>query len=373
MEKDIQAAEQELESVKENALLKEEIGEDEIARIVAKWTGIPVTRMLEGEIQKLVQMPERLKDRVVGQNEAVQLVSNAILRNRAGLSDPARPIGSFIFLGPTGVGKTELVRSLAHYLFDDDKAMIRVDMSELMEKHAVARLIGAPPGYVGYEEGGQLTEQVRRRPYSVVLFDEIEKAHPDVFNMLLQILDDGRLTDGQGRTVSFKNTVIVMTSNIGTGMVDKNVIGFSVHGKDARNADTRKRLLDALRQHFRPEFLNRVDDIIVFNSLTREHLYEIVDIQLQNVAKLLKDRKVKLEVTPAVKDRIISEGYDPQYGARPMRRAIQRLIQDPLALKLITGEFADGDTILVKTKGGPVDTKGDEGELLFEKLVPLAA
>jgi ATP-dependent Clp protease ATP-binding subunit ClpB len=265
------------------------------------------------------------------------------------------------------------VRSLAHYLFDDDKAMIRVDMSELMEKHAVARLIGAPPGYVGYEEGGQLTEQVRRRPYSVVLFDEIEKAHPDVFNMLLQILDDGRLTDGQGRTVSFKNTVIVMTSNIGTGMVDKNVIGFSVHGKDARNADTRKRLLDALRQHFRPEFLNRVDDIIVFNSLTREHLYEIVDIQLQNVAKLLKDRKVKLEVTPAVKDRIISEGYDPQYGARPMRRAIQRLIQDPLALKLITGEFTDGDTILVKTKGGPVDTKGDEGELQFEKLVPLAA
>jgi ATP-dependent Clp protease ATP-binding subunit ClpB len=373
MEKDIQAAEQELEAVKENALLKEEIGEDEIARIVAKWTGIPVTRMLEGEIQKLVQMPERLKDRVVGQNEAVQLVSNAILRNRAGLSDPARPIGSFIFLGPTGVGKTELVRSLAHYLFDDDKAMIRVDMSELMEKHAVARLIGAPPGYVGYEEGGQLTEQVRRRPYSVVLFDEIEKAHPDVFNMLLQILDDGRLTDGQGRTVSFKNTVIVMTSNIGTGMVDKNVIGFSVHGKDARNADTRKRLLDALRQHFRPEFLNRVDDIIVFNSLTHEHLYQIVDIQLQNVAKLLKDRKVKLEVTPAVKDRIISEGYDPQYGARPMRRAIQRLIQDPLALKLITGEFAEGDTILVKTKGGPVDTKGDEGELQFEKLVPLAA
>jgi ATP-dependent Clp protease ATP-binding subunit ClpB len=373
MEKDIQAAEQELEAVKENALLKEEIGEDEIARIVAKWTGIPVTRMLEGEIQKLVQMPERLKDRVVGQNEAVQLVANAILRNRAGLSDPARPIGSFIFLGPTGVGKTELVRSLAHYLFDDDKAMIRVDMSELMEKHAVARLIGAPPGYVGYEEGGQLTEQVRRRPYSVVLFDEIEKAHPDVFNMLLQILDDGRLTDGQGRTVSFKNTVIVMTSNIGTGMVDKNVIGFSVHGKDARNADTRKRLLDALRQHFRPEFLNRVDDIIVFNSLTREHLYEIVDIQLQNVAKLLKDRKVKLEVTPAVKDRIISEGYDPQYGARPMRRAIQRLIQDPLALKLITGEFTEGDTILVKTKGGPVDTKGDEGELQFEKLVPLAA
>ena len=232
IEKDIQAAEQELEAVKEDALLKEEIGEDDIARIVAKWTGIPVTRMMEGEIQKLVQMPERLKDRVVGQDEAVRLVSNAILRNRAGLSDPNRPIGSFIFLGPTGVGKTELVRALAQYLFDDDKAMIRVDMSEYMEKHAVARMIGSPPGYVGYEEGGQLTEQVRRRPYSVVLFDEIEKAHPDVFNMLLQILDDGRLTDGQGRTVSFKNTVIVMTSNVGTGMVEKNTIGFSVHAKD---------------------------------------------------------------------------------------------------------------------------------------------
>ncbi len=303
IEKDIQAAEQELEAVKENALLKEEIGEDDIARIVAKWTGIPVARMMEGEIQKLVQMPERLKDRVVGQDEAVRLVSNAILRNRAGLSDPNRPIGSFIFLGPTGVGKTELVRALAQYLFDDDKAMIRVDMSEYMEKHAVARMIGAPPGYVGYEEGGQLTEQVRRRPYSVVLFDEIEKAHPDVFNMLLQILDDGRLTDGQGRTVSFKNTVIVMTSNVGTGMVEKNAIGFSVHGKDARNADTRKRLLDALRQHFRPEFLNRVDDIIVFNSLTREHLCGSSTSSCSNVAKLLKDRKVKLEVTPAAKDR----------------------------------------------------------------------
>ncbi len=366
IEKDIQAAEQELEAVKEHALLKEEIGEDDIARIVAKWTGIPVTRMMEGEIQKLVQMPERLKDRVIGQDEAVRLVSNAILRNRAGLSDPSRPIGSFIFLGPTGVGKTEVVRALAHYLFDDDKAMIRVDMSEYMEKHAVSRMVGSPPGYVGFEEGGQLTEQVRRRPYSVVLFDEIEKAHPDVFNMLLQILDDGRLTDGQGRLVSFKNTVIVMTSNIGTGMVEKNSIGFSVHGKDARNADTRKRLLDALRGSFRPEFLNRVDDIIVFNSLTREHLMQIVDIQLNTVAKLLKERKMKLEVTPAAKDRLISEGFDPQYGARPMRRAIQRLIQDPLALKLLNGEFLEGDTIRV-------DAKSQEGELAFEKLVPLAA
>jgi ATP-dependent Clp protease ATP-binding subunit ClpB len=320
--------------------------------------------MMEGEIQKLVHMPERLKDRVIGQDEAVRLVSNAILRNRAGLSDPQRPIGSFIFLGPTGVGKTELVRALAEYLFDDDKAMIRVDMSEYQEKHAVARMIGSPPGYVGYDEGGQLTEQIRRHPYSVILFDEIEKAHPDVFHTLLQILDDGRLTDGQGRTVSFKNTVVVMTSNIGTGMVEKNTIGFSVHGKDGRNEDTRKRLLEALRNQFRPEFLNRIDDIIVFNSLTREHLAQIVDIQLNNVGKRLKERKVKLEVTAAAKDAIIAEGYDPQYGARPMKRAIQRLISDTLAPRLINGDFLEGDTILV-------DATGNGNELSFNRLVPV--
>jgi ATP-dependent Clp protease ATP-binding subunit ClpB len=366
IEKDINEAEQALEAVKGSALLKEEIGEDDIARIVAKWTGIPVTRMMEGEIQKLVQMPERLQDRVIGQTEAIRLVSNAILRNRAGLSDPNRPIGSFIFLGPTGVGKTELVRALAQYLFDDDKAMIRVDMSEYQEKHAAARMIGAPPGYIGYDEGGQLTEQIRRRPYSVVLFDEIEKAHPDVFHTLLQILDDGRLTDGQGRTVSFKNTVIVMTSNIGTGMVERNTIGFSVHAKDKRHEDTSKRLLDALKQAFRPEFLNRVDDIIVFNTLTRENLTEIVDIQIGNVAKLLKDRKLKLEVTPAAKDVIIEEGYDPQYGARPMRRAVQRLIQDPLALRLINGDFHDGETILV-------DVAKEGGGLDIQSLTPVAA
>ncbi|HZT31295.1 MAG TPA: ATP-dependent chaperone ClpB [Bryobacteraceae bacterium] len=352
IEKDIQAAEQELEAVKEHALLKEEIDEQDIARIVAKWTGIPVARMLEGEIQKLVHMPERLKERVVGQEEAVRLVSNAILRNRAGLSDPNRPIGSFIFLGPTGVGKTELVRALAQFLFDDDKAMIRVDMSEYMEKHAAARMIGAPPGYVGYEEGGQLTEQVRRRPYSVVLFDEIEKAHPDVFNTLLQILDDGRLTDGQGRTVNFKNTVIVMTSNVGSGhFKEAGPIGFSVHARSG-NENLRGRLLEALRQTFRPEFLNRVDDIIVFNSLTRDHLAQIVDLQLVRVAGLLQDRGLRLEVTPAAKDLLISEGYDPQYGARPMRRAVQRLIQDPLALKLLSGEFHEGETILVDVEPG---------------------
>ncbi len=363
IEKDIQAAEREMESVKETALLKEEIGEDDIARIVAKWTGIPVARMLEGEIQKLVHMPERLKERVVGQDEAVRLVSNAILRNRAGLNDPNRPIGSFIFLGPTGVGKTELVRALAQYLFDDDKAMIRVDMSEYSERHSVARMIGSPPGYVGYDEGGQLTEQVRRRPYSVVLFDEVEKAHPEVFNVMLQILDDGRMTDGQGRTVSFRNTVIVMTSNIGTVMVEKNGIGFSALGKDARSDDTRKRLLEALRKEFRPEFLNRIDDIIVFNTLSRENLSQIVNIQLANVEKMLKDRKLELEVTPAAKDAIIAQGFDPQFGARPMRRAIQRLVQDPLALKLLTGEFVEGDRVTVDAAPG-------EAELQFRKMEP---
>jgi ATP-dependent Clp protease ATP-binding subunit ClpA len=306
-------------------------------------------------------MDERLKDRVVGQDEAVRLVSNAILRNRAGLSDPNRPIGSFIFLGPTGVGKTELVRALAGYLFDDEKAMIRVDMSEYGERHSVARMIGAPPGYVGFEEGGQLTEQVRRRPYSVLLFDEVEKAHPEIFNALLQVLDDGRMTDGQGRTVSFKNTVIVMTSNIGTSMVERNTIGFSALGKDREGDDRRKKLLDALRHAFRPEFLNRIDDVIVFNTLSRENLSQIVDIQLAAVNKMLKDRKLKMVVTAAAKDLIINEGYDPQFGARPMRRAIQRLVQDPLAQRLIRSEFLEGETIEVDAQPGAT-------ELQFNKL-----
>ncbi len=364
IEREIKTAEQELESVKDSALLKEEIDDEDIARIVAKWTGIPVARMLEGEIQKLVHMPERLKERVVGQDEAVRLVSNAILRNRAGLSDPNRPIGSFIFLGPTGVGKTELVRALAEFLFDSDKAMIRVDMSEYQERHAVARMIGAPPGYVGYEEGGQLTEQVRRRPYSVVLFDEIEKAHPDVFNTLLQILDDGRLTDGQGRTVDFKNTVIIMTSNVGsTSLREVGPIGFSVHAR-SENEHLRSRLQEALRQTFRPEFLNRLDDIIVFNSLTREHLEQIVEIQLKRVKALLEERGITLELTPAAKEALVAEGYDPQFGARPMRRAIQRMIQDPLALKLLNGEFVSGDTVVADS--------GPEG-MRFEKRIPAAA
>jgi ATP-dependent Clp protease ATP-binding subunit ClpB len=362
IEKDIKEAERNLEAVKDSALLKEEIDEEDIARIVAKWTGIPVSRMMEGEIQKLVQMPERLKDRVIGQDEAVRLVSNAILRNRAGLSDPNRPIGSFIFLGPTGVGKTELVRALAEFLFDDEKALVRIDMSEYMEKHAVARMIGAPPGYVGYEEGGQLAEQIRRRPYSVVLFDEIEKAHPDVFNAMLQILDDGRLTDGQGRTVNFKNTVIVMTSNVGSGTLKQaGPIGFSVHARErGEQEDLRKKLLEALRSSFRPEFLNRVDDIIVFNSLKRDDLAKIVELQVGRVQAMLRDRGVHLKLTAAAMSLLIEEGYDPQYGARPMRRAVQRLIQDPLALRLLNGDFVEGDTVLV-------ETEPDKHQMKFEK------
>jgi len=363
IERNIEAANHELEAIKQgSALLKEEIDEEDIAKIVAKWTGIPVSRMLEGEIQKLIHMEERLHERVVGQDEAVSLVANAIRRNRAGLSDPNRPIGSFIFLGPTGVGKTELAKALAEFLFDDDKAMVRVDMSEYMEKHSVARMIGAPPGYVGYDEGGQLTEHVRRRPYSVVLFDEIEKGHPDVFNALLQILDDGRLTDGQGRTVDFKNTVIIMTSNVGSSIIHESTpIGFSVNQKGKSGTeDVRKRLLDALKQTFRPEFLNRVDDIIVFNTLSKEHLSVIIDLQLRRLEGMLADRGLKLQVTPAAKDVLMSDGYDPAFGARPMRRSIQRLVQDPLSLRLLAGEYLAGETIVV-------DKDGDSGKLKFEK------
>jgi ATP-dependent Clp protease ATP-binding subunit ClpB len=315
-------------------------------------------------------MEERLHERVVGQDEAVSLVANAIRRNRAGLSDPNRPIGSFIFLGPTGVGKTELARALAQFMFDDDKAMVRVDMSEYMEKHSVSRMIGAPPGYVGYDEGGQLTEHVRRRPYSVVLFDEIEKGHPDVFNTMLQILDDGRLTDGQGRTVDFKNTVIIMTSNVGSSIIhDSTPIGFSINQRVKNGQEeVRKRLLDALRQTFRPEFLNRVDDIIVFNALSQEHLKFIIDLQLARVAKMVAEKGLKLEITGEAKDVIMSDGYDPAYGARPMRRSIQRLIQDPLALRLLAGDFLAGETIVI-------DKDGDGGKLKFEshKAEPVAA
>jgi ATP-dependent Clp protease ATP-binding subunit ClpB len=321
-------------------MLKEEVDEEDIARIVSKWTGIPVSKMLEGEVRKLVEMEDRLHQRVIDQHEAITKVSNAIRRSRAGLSDPKRPIGSFIFLGPTGVGKTELARALAEFLFDDEHNMVRIDMSEYMEKHAVARLIGAPPGYVGYEEGGQLTEAVRRRPYAVVLFDEIEKAHPDVFNVLLQIMDDGRLTDGKGRTVDFKNTVIIMTSNLGSSYLLE-------MRTEADFERARQQVMQTVQSHFRPEFLNRVDDLIVFHPLRREELKQIVDLQLEHLRRLLADRKVSLELTDAAKELVLSEGYDVNYGARPLRRALQRLIQDPLALKILDGEVLHGDHVVV--------------------------
>jgi ATP-dependent Clp protease ATP-binding subunit ClpB len=323
-------------------MLKEEVDEEDVARIVSKWTGVPVSKMLEGEVKKLVEMEDRLRQRVIGQDQALERVSNAIRRSRAGLSDPRRPIGSFIFLGPTGVGKTELARALAEFLFDDERALIRIDMSEYMEKHAVARLIGAPPGYVGYEEGGQLTEAVRRRPYSVVLFDEIEKAHQDVFNVLLQIMDDGRLTDGKGRTVDFKNTVIIMTSNIGSAYLSPEAMRTPDDLEQAR-----KLVMNALQAHFKPEFLNRVDDIILFNPLGKEQLTKIVDLRLEDLRRLLADRNISLELTDAAKKLLFTEGYDVNYGARPLKRAIQKMIQDPLALKILDGEVLHGDHIVV--------------------------
>jgi ATP-dependent Clp protease ATP-binding subunit ClpB len=344
-ERELQEAQKRLGEVQKNGrMLKEEVDEEDIAALVSKWTGIPVGRLLEGEARKLVTMEERLRQRVVGQEDALERVSNAIRRNRAGLSDPNRPIGSFIFLGPTGVGKTELARALAEFLFDDERAMIRLDMSEYMEKHSVARMIGAPPGYVGYEEGGQLTEQVRRRPYSVVLFDEIEKAHPDVFNVLLQILEDGRLTDGKGRKVDFHNVVLVMTSNVGSAAL------FELGEKDPERA--RREATEALRATFRPEFLNRVDDIVFFNPLGREQLEKIVELQVAAVSKLLAERQVRIELTAAARALILSEGYDPAYGARPLRRTVQRLIQDPLAMEILEGKILPGDLIRVDAADG---------------------
>ena len=328
-------------------MLKEEVDEEDVAKIVSKWTGIPVSKMLEGEVKKLVTMEVRLRQRVVGQDVAVERVSNAIRRSRAGLSDPKRPIGSFIFLGPTGVGKTELARALAEFLFDDEHAMVRIDMSEYMERHAVSRLIGAPPGYVGYEEGGQLTEQVRRRPYAVILFDEIEKAHQDVFNILLQIMDDGRLTDGQGRVVDFKNTIIIMTSNIGASFLQAE--GLSSE-KGFREAS--QQVLNALHAHFRPEFLNRVDDIIIFHPLGKEQLVKIIDLRLEDLRRLLADRKISLELTDAAKELLFTEGFDPNFGARPLKRAIQKVIQDPLALKILDGEVLHGDHVVVDAEKG---------------------
>jgi ATP-dependent Clp protease ATP-binding subunit ClpB len=359
LEKQLEAANAELgEKQKTGQMLKEEVDEEDVARVVSKWTGIPVSKMLEGEVAKLVQMEDRLRLRVVGQDGALRLVSNAVRRSRAGLADPKRPIGSFLFLGPTGVGKTELARALAEFLFDDERAMLRIDMSEYMEKHAVARLIGAPPGYVGYEEGGQLTEQVRRRPYAVLLFDEIEKAHPDVFNIFLQILDEGRLTDGKGRTVDFKNTVIIMTSNIASHAIHE-AMGRDGSSRGLSEA-VRNRIHQTLLEHFRPEFINRIDEIVIFNALGKEEISKIINLQSENLSRLLAERKVKIELTDKARELLFREGYDPQFGARPLKRAIQRLIQDPLAMKLLDGEVLAGDTV-------EVDADLKKGEMKFER------
>ena len=335
---------------KDVKMLNEEVGEEEIAQVVSSWTGIPVSKMLQGEAQKLLEMEENLRKRVVGQDQAIKAVSDAVRRGRSGLQDPQRPIGSFIFLGPTGVGKTELARALAEFLFDTEDAMVRIDMSEYMEKHTVSRLIGAPPGYVGYEEGGQLTETIRRRPYAVVLLDEIEKAHPDVFNVLLQVLDDGRLTDGQGRTVDFKNTILIMTSNIGSDVIAR-------MAGESREA-AQKQVMEALRNHFRPEFLNRVDEVILFNHLTKRNLKKIVDIQIRDLERILADRKITIELAEEVKELLAEEGFDNTYGARPLKRLIQHKIQDALAMQLLEGKFKEGDHIRVTKQNG---------ELVFEK------
>ncbi|HHD57418.1 MAG TPA: AAA family ATPase, partial [Desulfobulbaceae bacterium] len=340
LEKELEEENKRLEELQQKShMLKEEVSAEDVAAVVAKWTGIPVDKLLEGEKEKLVHAEEELAKRVIGQKEAIVSVANAVRRARAGLQDPDRPLGSFIFLGPTGVGKTELARSLADFLFDSEDAMIRIDMSEYMEKHSVARLIGAPPGYVGYDEGGMLTEAVRRRPYSVILLDEIEKAHPDVFNVLLQVLDDGRMTDGKGRTVSFKNTIMIMTSNLGSHII------MELGQTDPE--EMRRQVEELLHKQFRPEFLNRVDEIITFHGLTREDLMQIVDIQISRMAKRLEDRKFTIELTTSAKEFLVETGYDPSFGARPLKRAIQRYIEDPLALEILEGNFSEGDHILV--------------------------
>jgi ATP-dependent Clp protease ATP-binding subunit ClpB len=351
LEQALKKTEAELSEMQQKGmLLKEEVGAEEIAEVVSNWTHIPVSKLMEGEIEKLVKMEDRLHERVIGQDEAVRSVSNAVRRARAGLQDPNRPIGSFIFLGPTGVGKTELAKALAEYLFDDENALTRIDMSEYQERHSVSRLIGAPPGYVGYDEGGQLTEAVRRKPYSVVLFDEIEKAHREVFNTLLQLLDDGRLTDGHGRTVDFKNTVDIMTSNIGSHHINDPAL---------TNEQRRERAMEALRREFPPEFLNRVDDIVVFNALTREQLGKIVNVQLRRLEKMLAGQRMKLRLTDKAREFLAEVGWDPTYGARPLKRAIQQYVQDPLAMAILEGKFRPGDAIVGDYDNGVISFSKD--------------
>jgi ATP-dependent Clp protease ATP-binding subunit ClpB len=353
LQRDIDAQSQKLaEMQKGGALLREEVTDEDIAEIVSKWTGVPVTKMLESEIQKLVRMEDNLKLRVVGQEEAITAVSNAVRRSRAGLKDPNRPIGSFIFMGPTGVGKTELARALAEFLFDDENAMVRIDMSEYMERHAVARLIGAPPGYVGYEEGGQLTEAIRRRPYAVVLFDEIEKAHPEVFNVMLQILDDGRLTDSKGRVVDFKNTVIIMTSNVGAQYIFEYQKSTQ---SPQQQAEMERQVEEELHRHFRPEFLNRIDDVIIFHALDMKHIKRIIEIQLRRLSKLISERGLNIEISEGAKDFLAREGYDPAFGARPLKRALQKEIIDPLAMRLLEGKFKAGDTVFANLIDGKLE------------------
>jgi ATP-dependent Clp protease ATP-binding subunit ClpB len=349
LERRLQAEEELLQKKQGGSrLIKEEVDEEDIAAVVSRWTGVPVSRLMQGEVEKLLKLADHLHQRVIGQNEAVEAVADAVIRARSGLKDPNRPIGSFIFLGPTGVGKTELARALSEFMFDDERSMIRIDMSEYMEKHAVARLIGAPPGYVGYEEGGQLTESVRRRPYSVILFDEIEKAHHDVFNVLLQILDDGRLTDGQGRIVDFKNTVVIMTSNIGS----ERILEFSGKTDTAAYDLMKEAVLTEMRHHFRPEFLNRVDEIVVFHSLTDADLKKILDIQLQRLRARLADRNIEIQLTTEAATHLAREGYDPVYGARPLKRAIQKELETPIGRRLLAGEIHDGDKVIVGWKNG---------------------
>lgn len=344
LKKQLEQKEQEL-AENDGGMIRNEVTDEHIAQVVSKWTGIPVSKLLTGERKRLIEMEKLIEKRVVGQNEAVTALANAVRRNRAGLGDPNRPIGTFLFLGPTGVGKTELSRALAEFMFNDENAMVRIDMSEFMESHSVARLIGAPPGYVGYEEGGRLTEAVRRRPYSVILLDEIEKAHPDVFNVLLQVLEDGRLTDGKGRTVDFKNTVIIMTSNIAGQQIQE------LTDQEGADWEIEAHVKDVLKQVFKPEFLNRIDEVIIFHSLTRENLRQIIDLQLVYLTDRLKKQNINVDFTDSAKDQLMAEGYDPAYGARPLKRTIQQRFENPIASKMLTGEFGEGDTIRVDSDG----------------------